>query len=72
MLPHIILFAGPWLPEQGINIMAQTEAGHFFRIHYDRALLSKEYGLEVCSVRVQNVPLMEENFTLHLFLPEYS
>jgi hypothetical protein len=25
-----------WLPEQGINIVAQTEAGHFFRIHYDR------------------------------------
>ena len=36
MLPHIILFAGAWLPEQGINIMAQTETGHFFRIHYDR------------------------------------
>lgn len=36
-------------------------------------LLIMEYGLEACSIRVQNVLLlMEENFTLHLFLPEYS
>ena len=36
MLPQVPLAAGVRLPEEGVHIVAQTEAGHLLRVHDDR------------------------------------